>query len=89
MTNMGWDNVLGGMRALAIAAEKHLTADEFHMIWRLIDAGEPGVAFEALCVQLDEHDAAVSQTMLDEARVLGTAMNRDPELWQGLRVAEG
>lgn len=41
----------------------------------LARAGEPGVAFENLCIQLYEHDVVVDEEILEALRRIGESMN--------------
>ncbi|HET6293165.1 MAG TPA: MafI family immunity protein [Kribbella sp.] len=85
---MTWDDLIGKLHAALLESEHSLTPDDVENIWELIDVGEPGVAFELLCSQLYEYDAAVSPRMLDSLREMGTSMQLKPRQWEILRVAD-
>jgi hypothetical protein len=50
--------------------------------------GEPGVALELLCTQLDEYDVPVPPALLAGLRELGTAMRIDESYWTRLKPAD-
>ena len=54
----------------------------------LIRAGESGVAFEHLCVQLVEHDQAVDRPTYEAIEWLGTTLRLEPEYWERLARAD-
>jgi hypothetical protein len=86
MTQLAWDDLIGRLHAALLESEHSLTSDDVQNIWELIDVGEPGVAFELLCSQLYEYDAAVSPRTLDSLREIGTSMRLKPRQWEILRV---
>jgi hypothetical protein len=47
-------------------------------------AGEPGVAYENLCVQLFEFDVQVNESQFYQIRKLGLAMRIQPKYWERL-----
>lgn len=51
-----------------------------------VDAGEPGIGLETLCMQLDDYDVAISRDMLDEIRDLIRIMELSDKYWQRLQV---
>jgi len=53
----------------------------------LVSAGEAGVAFENLCVQLVEHDVVIKVGLKRELQVLGTSMGIAPDHWEQLSVS--
>jgi len=63
-----------------------LGAREAEDLRDLIEAGEPGTAFELLCRQLHEYEVAVTPRMLETLRKSGTAMDLNPRQWEILRV---
>jgi hypothetical protein len=54
----------------------------------LTRAGEPGVALENLCTQLEEYEIAISLALYDEIRLLGKAMQISETYWVGLKRSE-
>jgi hypothetical protein len=55
----------------------------------LNEHGEPGVALENFCTQLDEYDVAVPQELWNELRCLGEAMGLDESYWLTLAFISG
>ncbi len=47
----------------------------------LIEAGEPGIAFELICTQLYENDAEISLDLLQEIRGLAAALQLEDSTW--------
>jgi len=45
------DEAIGALRAVTLTVEGLLPQRDISSIWELIDAGEPGIAFENLCTQ--------------------------------------
>ena len=62
-----------------------LPADQVKDIADLAQAGEPGVAFENLCMQLYEYDIAVDNGMLSKLKSIGIAMGIESEYWDRLQ----
>jgi hypothetical protein len=83
-----WDDLIGRLRAVVLELEAQLLPQEVEMIWELIDVGEPRVAFEMLCSQLYEHDAAVGVQVGGALAEIGTAMNLESRQWQILRTVD-
>jgi hypothetical protein len=50
------DEAIGALRAVTLTVEGLLPQRDISSIWELIDAGEPGIAFENLCTQLYEYE---------------------------------
>jgi len=44
----------------------------------LVQAGEPGVALENFCTQLEEYDVPIPPEVLHELRILASAMGLHP-----------
>lgn len=84
MTVNDWDSAMGAMRAAVIAVEGKLPSSDVDNVWRLIEHGELGVAFEILCTQLDEYDVAVNDPTLTSLAKLGRYFELDPRLWEDL-----
>lgn len=70
--------ILGGLSG-------KLEPHRIEMIADLVKAGEPGVALENLCSELDEYDVIIPQPALIEIATLGTAMRIKPDYWQRLK----
>lgn len=88
MTYVDCDDLIGKLRGVVLELEGQLLRREIEMIWELIDAGEPAVAYEMLCSQLYEHDAGIQMQTISVLSELGLAMNLEPRQWQILRVVE-
>ena len=88
MRKLEWDELIGRMRATVLALERSLTPEETQEARELIDVGEPGIAFELVCTQLDEHDAAVTPQLRESLEEVGTTLGLDPAYWKMLRVAD-
>lgn len=82
MTVNDWESAMATMRAAVIAVEDRLPPSDVDNVWELVEAGEPGVAFEILCTQLYEYDVAVKDTTLASLAELGTYFKFDPRLWE-------
>jgi len=76
------------LREVVREAEGSLGAREVEDLRDLIEVGEPGSAFELLCRQLHEYEAAVTPRMLESLRKLGMAMHLEARQWEILRVSE-
>ncbi len=79
-----WDELVGRLRAVVIELDQSLTRQEVDSIWQLIDAGEPGIAFEMLCDQLSELSVMVDGEMAYRLRVIGTTMGLESGQWEVL-----
>ena len=82
MTVNDWESAMGTMRAAVIAVEDRLPPSDVDNVWELVEAGEPGVAFETLCTQLYEYDVAVPGPTLASLAELGRYFKFDPKLWE-------
>jgi hypothetical protein len=85
---LDWEDMIGKLRAVVLELEGRLLRREIEMIWELIDAREPAVAYEMLCSQLYEHDAGIQTQTIGVLAELGSAMNLEPRKWQILRVID-
>jgi len=65
-----------------------LGAREVEDLRDLIEMGELGSAFELLCRQLHEYEAAVKPRMLESLRKVGIALQLDARQCEILRVSE-
>lgn len=72
--------------AIISVVRSALSMDDVAYTSELIDVGEPGIALEYVCVQLDESDLSVSASTLARVVEVGTAMGIDPSYWTVLRV---
>jgi hypothetical protein len=83
---MDLETILSTLRGVLVELEERLPAADVQNAWSMIDAGEPGVAFENLCTQLDEYDVPVPPVVLTQhGDGRGNALAADP--WNELRVA--
>ena len=64
MNDWSWDWAMGVLRSVVIDCEGALPAGDIATIWEFIDVGEPGLALETLCTQLDEYEVPVSAETL-------------------------
>lgn len=76
------------LRGVVREAEGSLGAREVEDLRDLLEVGEPGTAFELLCRQLHDYEAAVTPRMLESLRKVGTAMQLEARQWEILRVSE-
>jgi hypothetical protein len=76
-----WDEVIGSLRAVVVAAEGLLPPRDIRAIWELIDAGEPGIAFENLCTQLYEYEATPDGPSRRALAEIGAYFKLSPDLW--------
>jgi hypothetical protein len=58
-----------------------LPEGELEEMLSLVKAGEPGVALQNFCTQLEEHDIAVPQDMAVELQKLASAMGMTVSRW--------
>lgn len=70
------------------ALSGHLSPEQAQDMLDLTRAGEPGVALENLCTQLEEYEIVIPLTLYDHIRLLGKAMQLDESYWVGLRRNE-
>jgi hypothetical protein len=70
MTDRSWDWAIGVLRGVVIDCEGHLPTADMTTIWQFIDVGEPGLALETLCTQLDENEVPVSGETLERLNEL-------------------
>ena len=71
------------------ACASRLSPPSGALLRELNQAGEPGVALEILCSNLEEGSIPVPEPTLAEIRVLGTAMGIDPTYWADLNAGTG
>jgi hypothetical protein len=62
-------------------AERWLPREQLIEMGSLVRAGEPGVALENLCTQLEEYDVAVPRDVLRELREIASAMRMKISPW--------
>ena len=72
---------------LESAREIGLPADCLDSSIELAKAGEPGIALENFCSDLDDHELAVSPAMRAAIIELGSAMRLDEKYWKRLQVS--
>ncbi len=51
----------------------------------LVEAGEPQIAVESLCTQLDEYERTLDTSTLEEVVAVGRRLDLDPKYWERLR----
>jgi len=64
------------VRIVGLFREK-LPNDQIQDMMDLAKAGEPGIAFENLCIQLHEYDVPIDKKTLESLREIGGSMNID------------
>ncbi|MFV2009377.1 MULTISPECIES: MafI family immunity protein [unclassified Micromonospora] len=74
----------GVLRAVVLAVADSLPRRDVESIWGLIDAGEPGVAFENLCTQLDEYEVSTNESTRSDLAAVGDYLGIDARIWQEL-----
>jgi hypothetical protein len=79
-----WDDAVGALRAVTLTVEDLLAQRDVRSIWELIDAGEPGVAFENLCTQLYEYEVTPDEASWEALAEIGAYFRSNPDLWQRL-----
>ena len=62
------------LAALLKSAEGWLPSEQLTEMMSLVKAGEPGVALENFCTQLEEYDVAVPDHVVRELKALASAM---------------
>ena len=65
-----------------------IPADRMQSTRELTVAGEPGIALEILCSNLDDFGVAITADTLSLIREIGQAMGIDPDYWERLTVKE-
>ncbi|WP_170284933.1 MafI family immunity protein [Kribbella amoyensis] len=88
MDKVGWDDLLGRLRAVVLDVEASLAPERVQTIWELIDVGEPGIALELLCANLDDLEIEISSSTFTAIKAAGLTMQVDPSYWEVLQVAE-
>ena len=83
-----WDEAVGVLRAVTLTVENLLPQRDIRNIWELIDAGEPGIAFENLCTQLYEYEVTPDEPSREALAEVGTYFRLEPGLWRCL-TSEG
>ncbi len=63
------------------SAEVWLPSDQVAEMLSLVRAGEPGVALENLCTQLDEYNVAVPENVVTELKDLASIMGMKTPRW--------
>lgn len=71
----------GRLVAVLKIAECWLPREQLIEMSSLVRAGEPGVALENLCTQLEEYDVAVPHEVLRELREIASAMRMKVSPW--------
>jgi hypothetical protein len=66
--------------------DSQLPPHQLDQMAELVDAGEPGIAFENLCTQLFEYDIKINSDMLVIFEEIGGAMGTKEKYWQRLSV---
>ena len=66
---------------ILVKATGSLPADELADMIDLVRHGEPGIALENFCTQLDDHDSVVSDDVVGELRPLAAAMGMTLPPW--------
>jgi hypothetical protein len=69
------------LEAILAKAIGWLPANELADMVDLVRHGEPGVALENFCAQLEEYDIVVPQGIVDELRSLASAMGMTLPAW--------
>lgn len=64
-----------------------IPAEQLSDMRELVEAGEPGVALENLCVQLFEFDAVIPPGVKQRIQDVGTRMRIKPSYWERLPTA--
>lgn len=73
--------VRGIVESLAVT----LPESDVVMMTQALDAGEPAVAYEHLCVQIDELEIPLTQESLDAIEFTGRSLRVDPSYWEVLK----
>jgi hypothetical protein len=77
-------NLEAELKEIISIFDGHLPPDQLLEMKELNAAGEPGVAYENLCVQLFEFDVQVNESQFYQIRKLGLAMRIQPKYWERL-----
>lgn len=73
------------MRGIIAEYRDSLSDADIANISEFIDVGEPVLAFETLCTQLDEYEVTVRDETVDLLATIGTGLGLDSRLWEDLR----
>lgn len=79
-----WDEAVGALRAVTLTMDELLPQRDIRSIWELIDAGEPGIAFENLCTQLYEYEVTPDEPSREVLAEIGTYFRLNADLWKRL-----
>ena len=84
MSARDFDWAAGVLRSVVMDCEGLLPATDVANIWEFVDVGELGLAFETLCTQLYEYEAAVNAEVLRSLGELREYFGLDSRLWLDL-----
>lgn len=65
-----------------------ISSEQAQNIREFTTAGEPGVALEILCDNLDDDSIAITTDTLSLIRTIGQAMGMDSDYWERLIIQE-
>lgn len=80
----GWDAAVGSLKAVVVALEAELPAEDVANVWELVEVGELGISFETLCTQLYEYEVIPDPQLLRTLAEVGAFLGLDPDLWTRL-----
>jgi hypothetical protein len=79
--NMSSRSIEERLLAVLNNAKGWLSEEQLADMEELVRAGEPGVALENLCTQLEEYDVAVPDAVVDELRGIAAGMGMRLSSW--------
>ena len=85
MTVHDWDSFVGALRGIVIEAASKLPASDITAIWESIEGGEPGIAFEDLCTQMQEYEIHVDEETRKVLSEIEAYTGSAPQLWLHLK----
>ena len=82
------DEVEAELTKILEEVKRWIPADQLADMNELVRAGEPGVAFENLCMQLFEFDAVIPRELVSRLQRLGDQMGIKRDYWQRLAIED-
>lgn len=72
---------------LHIAEDIKLPLEDKEEIQEYLEYNEFGIAFEILCIAIEEYDIGISQERKEEIARIGNEMEMDERLWSSLKIS--
>jgi len=83
---MNAEEIENTLLAIIDCFEGQVPTERLQDMRELTTAGEPGIALENLCSNLDDYGVAITPDSLAKIREVGQAMGIGPDYWERLAV---